>query len=86
MVSAVNTPAIPKYHEPLDWIGINYRVYLFASVRRGAGIHSLKVCDIFYLGVVRSFIVYIYTMVLAIKTKIKIPKCNNKKNFKGVIF
>jgi hypothetical protein len=37
-MSAVNTPTIPKYHKPLDWTGINYRVYLFASVRRGAGI------------------------------------------------
>jgi hypothetical protein len=45
MVSAVNTPTIPKYQEPLDWSGINFRVYLFAPVRRGAGIHSLMVCD-----------------------------------------
>jgi hypothetical protein len=37
-VSAVNTPTIPKYHQPLDWSGINFTVYLFASVRRGAGI------------------------------------------------
>jgi hypothetical protein len=44
-MSAVNTPTIQKYHKPLDWTGINYRVYLFASVRRGAGIHSLMVCD-----------------------------------------
>jgi hypothetical protein len=43
-MSAVNTPTIPKYHKPLDWTGINYRVYLFASVRRGAGI---RVCGYF---------------------------------------
>jgi hypothetical protein len=45
MMSAVNTPTIPKYHKPLDWTGINYRVYLFASVRRGAGIRGLMFSD-----------------------------------------
>jgi hypothetical protein len=45
-MSAVNTPTIPKYHKPLDWTGINYRVfYLFASVRRGAGIRGLMFSD-----------------------------------------
>jgi hypothetical protein len=44
-MSAVNTPTIPKYHKPLNWTGINYRVYLFASVRRGAGIRGLMFSD-----------------------------------------
>jgi hypothetical protein len=55
-VSAVNTPTIPKYHEPLDWSGINFRVYLLASVRRGAGIHSLMVCDTYVLLEALTFI------------------------------
>jgi hypothetical protein len=46
MVLTVNTSTIPKYHKPLDWASINDIVYLFACVRKGAGVHSLMVYDL----------------------------------------